>query len=202
MSPATTTAGEGRARAVATDGSVLSGARLRTWRWAAVATAVLGLALDQITKALAVTRLDPADPPGYLGGLLHLQLLRNSGAAFSMGSGATVVISLFAAAALVVVAVVVLPRARHRWSLVACGMLLAGVSGNLTDRLLRAPGVLRGHVVDFFALPHFAVFNVADILITATAVLVIAMSFFGGDSASGERPQGSGGADDGREGSR
>ena len=56
--------------------------------------------------------------------------------------------------------------------------------------------------MDFFALPHFAVFNVADIFITATAVLVIAMSFFGGDSASGERPQGSGGADDGREGSR
>lgn len=193
MSPAAPTAGEGRVRAGAPE-TALSGSQLRAWRWIAVGLAVLGLAIDQITKAVAVARLDPSDPPGYLGGLLHLQLLRNSGAAFSMGSGATVVISLFAGAALVAVAVVVLPRARHRWSLTACGMLLAGVSGNFADRLFRAPGVLRGHVVDFFALPRFAVFNVADIFITATAVLVIVMSFFGGDSRTDDADAPGGGA--------
>lgn len=57
---------------------------------------------------------------------------------------------------------------------------MAGIAGNLTDRLFRAPGVLRGHVVDLFALPHFAVFNVADMFITATAVLVVAAMAFGG----------------------
>ncbi|AXE39184.1 signal peptidase II [Acidipropionibacterium virtanenii] len=181
MSSTATGAAEGRATGRA-DGTALSGPRLRTWRGIAIAIALLGLFLDQIAKDLAVARLDPADPPSYFGGLLHLQLLRNSGAAFSMGSGATVVISLFAIVALVTVALLVLPRARHRWSLVSCGMILAGISGNLADRLFRAPGALRGHVVDFFALPHFAVFNVADMFITATAVLVVAMSIFGGSA--------------------
>ncbi len=126
-----------------------------------------------------MAHLDPADPPSYLGGLLKLQLLRNSGAAFSMGTSATLVISLFAILALIAVIGYAAPRARQRWSLVACGMLMAGIGGNLADRLFRAPGALRGHVVDLFALPHFAVFNVADMFITATAVLVVVMVMFG-----------------------
>ncbi|AZZ43273.1 signal peptidase II [Acidipropionibacterium jensenii] len=145
-----------------------------------VLIAVCGLALDQIVKAVAVANLDPADPPVLFGGLLRLQLLRNPGAAFSMGSSATVVISVFATIALGVVIGYGAPRCRHRWTLVACGMVMAGIAGNLTDRLFRAPGVLRGHVVDLFALPHFAVFNVADMFITATAVLVVAAMAFGG----------------------
>ncbi|AZZ39772.1 signal peptidase [Acidipropionibacterium jensenii] len=145
-----------------------------------VLIAICGLALDQIVKALAVAHLDPADPPVLFGGLLRLQLLRNPGAAFSMGSSATVVISVFATIALGVVIGYAAPRCRHRWTLVACGMVMAGIAGNLTDRLFRAPGVLRGHVVDLFALPHFAVFNVADMFITATAVLVVAAMAFGG----------------------
>ena len=48
---------------------------------------------------------------------------------------------------------------------IALGLLLAGVAGNLTDRLVREPGPLRGHVIDFFMLPNWPVFNVADICI-------------------------------------
>lgn len=158
----------------------LEGARLRTWRIVMVLIAVGGLILDQVVKALAVAKLDPYDPPSFFGGLLKLELLRNSGAAFSMGSSATVVISLFGLAVLGVVIGYIAPRARRRWTLVACGMVLAGISGNLTDRLFRGPGPLRGEVVDMFALPHFAVFNVADMFITGTAVLVVVMMLFGG----------------------
>lgn len=175
------TAGVGAARE-------LSGRGLRAWRWAAVGIGVGGLALDQAAKAVAVARLDPMSPPSLFGGLLKLQLLRNSGAAFSMGSGSTVIISIFAIVALVAVVAVALPRVRRRWTLVSCGMLMAGIGGNLADRLLRPPAVLRGHVVDFFALPHFAVFNVADMFITATAVLVVVMSLFGADRDAGGRP--------------
>ena len=53
---------------------------------------------------------------------------------------------------------------------------MAGISGNLHDRLFRAPGPLLGHVVDFIQLPHFAIFNVADICITSAAVLVVLLS--------------------------
>jgi signal peptidase II len=50
------------------------------------------------------------------------------------------------------------------------------VAGNLTDRLFRSPGVLRGHVVDFLELPHWPVFNVADMCITAAAVMVMVLA--------------------------
>jgi signal peptidase II len=66
-------------------------------------------------------------------------------------------------------------RVRHRGWAVALGLLLAGVLGNLADRLLRAPGPLRGHVVDFFQLPHWPVFNVADICINVAAVLLVVL---------------------------
>ena len=56
---------------------------------------------------------------------------------------------------------------------VALGLLLAGVAGNLTDRLFREPGPLRGHVIDFLMLPHWPVFNVADMCINVAAVLII-----------------------------
>ena len=59
------------------------------------------------------------------------------------------------------------------------GLLLAGILGNLTDRLIRPPGFMRGHVVDFLQLPNFAIFNVAD-----TERLVIAKLEDDGASSS------------------
>lgn len=59
------------------------------------------------------------------------------------------------------------------------GLMLAGIAGNLTDRLFRAPGPLRGHVVDMFQFPHFAIFNVADVFITAAAGLIILIALRG-----------------------
>ena len=61
----------------------------------------------------------------------------------------------------------------------AFGLLLAGIGGNLTDRLLRDPGPLRGHVVDFLMLPHWPIFNVADMCINAAAVLILVQAFRG-----------------------
>ncbi|HET8599693.1 MAG TPA: signal peptidase II [Segeticoccus sp.] len=133
--------------------------------------AAAGLALDQWTKHLAVQHL--ADHGISLaGGLLRLTLARNPGAAFSTGTSYTPVISLIAIAATVVVCVVAL-RTRNRTWAVALGLLLAGVLGNLVDRLAREPGPLRGHVVDFLELPHWPVFNVADICINIAALLIL-----------------------------
>ena len=108
-----------------------------------------------------------------VGEFLQLRLVRNPGAAFSAGASLTPLISVVALVAAVLVTFFVL-RVRHRGWAVALGLLLAGASGNLVDRLFRAPGPFRGHVVDFFALPHWPVFNVADICIdVATAILVV-----------------------------
>ncbi len=136
-----------------------------------VVLAVTWYAADQVTKALAVARLSDGDVP-VLDGVLNLTLVRNPGAAFSTGTEYTVALSCFAiAAALVVVWV-----SRRVGSLVwatALGLLLAGVVGNLTDRLLRQPSPLRGHVIDFLQLPNWPVFNLADIAINVAAALIL-----------------------------
>jgi signal peptidase II len=58
-------------------------------------------------------------------------------------------------------------------------LLLAGATGNLCDRLLRAPGIGRGAVVDFVDLQHFAIFNIADSCLTCGAVLAVLLSLRG-----------------------
>ena len=138
-----------------------------------LAIGAVGYGIDLLTKELALAHLDPTDPPVLLGGLLRLQLIRNPGAAFSMGEDFTVVLSLVAIAALVFVLAWLLPRTRHvGWS-VGLGLLLAGILGNLTDRLVRPPAPFHGHVIDFLQLPNFAIFNVADMCITFAAITII-----------------------------
>lgn len=139
----------------------------------AVAIGVLGLAVDQATKAAALAFLDPQNPPHYLGGLITLQLTANPGAAFSMGENFTVLLTCVAIAAFLFVAGFLVPRVRHSGWAVAEGFLLAGIVGNLTDRLVREPGPFHGHVIDFIQLPNFAIFNVADICISTAAVLIV-----------------------------
>lgn len=140
--------------------------------------AATAYAVDVITKNLAVDRLTGRPDVEVVGDLLVLHLVRNPGAAFSTGTGFTEVFSVLASVAVVVI----LWFARKVGSLVwavALGFLLAGVAGNLTDRLLREPGPLRGHVIDFFMLPNWPVFNVADICINVAAGLILVQVFRG-----------------------
>jgi signal peptidase II len=135
-------------------------------------------ALDQVTKALAVDRLRPGDPQPLIGELLGLHLIRNAGAAFSMATGVTWVLTLVA---LVVVLVVVRSARRlgsTAWA-VTLGLLLGGALGNLTDRLLRAPGFGRGHVIDFIDYAGLFIGNVADIAIVAAAAAVAVQALRG-----------------------
>jgi signal peptidase II len=159
----------------------------RYWLVAAV-IGVVGLGLDQAAKAVAIANLDPAHPVPLLGGLITLQLTRNSGAAFSMGEGFTIGFTVVAIAALIAVVVWALPRLRHPGWAVTAGLLLAGISGNLFDRLFREPAPFQGHVVDFIQLPYFAIVNVADICITAAAVLVLWLTMITKVGLDGSRP--------------
>ncbi len=135
-------------------------------------------AVDQATKWLAVDRLTAKPDKELLGDLLVLHLTRNAGAAFSTGTGYT---GLFSGLAIVAVLVVLWLSRRVGnvgWA-IAFGFLLAGITGNLTDRIFRAPGVLRGHVVDFLMLPHWPIFNVADICINVAAALILVQALRG-----------------------
>ena len=152
------------------------------------AVTLVGLGLDIATKVEAVDRLEPNVPVRVLGPLLGLRLIRNPGAAFSQGEGFTWV---FAVAALLVVAFVLVrlvPRLGHVGWAVALGLLVGGVTGNLLDRLFRAPGPFRGHVVDFLQLPHWPIFNVADMCITAAAVMVVVLSILKNVGIDGRHP--------------
>jgi signal peptidase II len=148
-----------------------------------------GLAADVITKVVVVDRLDPESPVRLLGGLLTLRLIRNPGAAFSQGQNLTYLFALAGIGVLLFVILRLVPRLGHSGWSIALGLLCAGVAGNLTDRLFRRPGVLRGHVVDFIQLPHFAIFNVADMCITSAAVLIMVLSVVKNVSVTGERYQ-------------
>lgn len=169
---------------------ILTPARARVL---AASIGLVGYGLDQATKAWALASLDPQNPPVFLGGLLTLRLVRNPGAAFSMGESFTVVLTGVSVAALAFVVGWLIPRVRLRGWAVGAGLLLAGVLGNLTDRLFRQPGVGHGHVIDFLQLPHFAIFNVADICITFAAVVIIWLTTvrqlgLDGTPASHEKP--------------
>ena len=154
--------------------------------WACVAVA--GLALDVITKVIAVSQLQPGQPIRLVGGLLTLRLIRNAGAAFSQGERFTTIFALAAVLVLGYVSVRLVPRLGHGGWAVALGLLTAGVGGNLTDRIFRSPGVLRGHVVDFLELPYWPVFNVADMCITAAAVMVVVLAVIKNVGLDGRRP--------------
>jgi signal peptidase II len=148
---------------------------------------LLGLSIDVITKQLAVRYLDPANPPVLLGGLLRLQLIRNPGAAFSLGSGVTPLFTTLSLVVLIFVLAVLVPRLGHPGWAVALGLLAAGIAGNLSDRLFREPGFYHGHVVDFLQLPHWAIFNVADMCVVSAAILIVILSIFRNVSISGEK---------------
>ena len=111
-------------------------------------TAALVLLADQASKIFAVRQLTGNVPVPVIDGWLQFRLVRNPGAAFSMATGMTWVLTIIA----VVVSVVVVRISRNlgsRWWALALGFLLGGALGNLIDRLFRAPGFARGHVVDF-----------------------------------------------------
>jgi signal peptidase II len=140
--------------------------------------ATLLYATDQVTKHLAVEHLTGQPDKPLVGDLLQLHLTRNPGAAFSTGTAFTEVLT---GVAIVAVGVVLWLSRRlgHPVWAVAMGLLLAGVSGNLTDRMFREPGPFRGHVIDFLMLPHWPIFNIADMCINAAAGLILVQAFRG-----------------------
>lgn len=148
-----------------------------------LSVAVVAIGLDLLTKALAVAHLDPGHPKRILGGLIYLSLGRNSGAAFGMVTGMTVVIAIIA----VVVAAAIVRISRRLYSVpwaVGLGLILGGAVGNLIDRVFRDPGFLRGGVVDFISVfaaygQRFPVFNLADSAITVGAVIIAIAALLG-----------------------
>jgi len=137
-------------------------------------------ALDQWTKQLVLRFIDPEQPRILIPDFFSLVNITNTGAAFgSFKDNNALFIGISCIALLVVVFLLVPRHPRDFWRDVSLGLLLAGILGNLTDRLLH------GRVIDFllfdlhirYAHPWPA-FNVADSCISIAVVLFIIHSFW------------------------
>jgi signal peptidase II len=147
------------------------------------AAAGVTLVLDVLSKITVVAALEGHPPVKLLDGALYLVVFRNSGAAFSLGTGLTWVLSLIAVGVVVVI-IRLASRLRSTGWAFGLGLVLGGALGNLVDRLLRAPGPLRGHVVDFLSLlapdgSVWPVFNLADSCIVSGGVLLVLLALTG-----------------------
>ena len=137
--------------------------------------AALTWGLDLASKIWAVNNLSARNPVEILGSFFQLTLVRNPGAAFSLATGATIVFTCIAVAAVIAILYYSSKITSLGWAN-ALGLLLGGVLGNLTDRLVRSPGFLKGEVIDWLELTHWPVFNLADSAIVVAAFLAIVLS--------------------------
>lgn len=157
--------------------------RRRRIAWPCLAT-VLGVAVvawlaDFLSKEWVLANFREGETRQVLGEALQFTFVRNPGAAFSMFENATWFFTLLAAAVTVAI-VVVSRRIRSPWWALVLGALLGGVVGNLTDRLIREPGNLQGHVIDFINVWGFpAIFNIADICIVGSMMALVLLMLLG-----------------------
>jgi signal peptidase II len=150
-------------------------------------TAAVVLLLDQLSKLWALRSLTPGDPVDLAGSLIRFNLIRNPGAAFSIGTGATWVLTLIACGVLVFILVTARRLGSTAWAW-ALGLLLGGSLGNLADRVFREPGPGRGHVVDFIDYFGWFIGNVADIAIVGAAGVIAVLATIG-IGVDGARPE-------------
>lgn len=138
-----------------------------------VCVAVIGLIVDQLTKALAVGALGHGKVITLIPHFLQLRLLYNAGASLSLASAHTSVIGIFAIVACLVLLVLQFRTTSMAWSVVL-GVAFAGAAGNLIDRVAYAQSWFDGKVIDFLDY-GWSVGNVADIFLALAAIGIIVL---------------------------
>jgi signal peptidase II len=143
--------------------------------WTAAAA---GLAIDQVTKAVAAVVIEGRQPVHAFGGAVTFTAFRNSGAAGSFAPHATLVFTVLALGVLAFIARTARSVRSVGWG-IGLGLIFAGAGGNLTDRIFRTPGFGRGAVLDFIQIGHSGIFNLADQCVTLGALTVLVQTFRG-----------------------
>ena len=129
-----------------------------------------GIALDQLTKWLAVRFLSPITTQPLIKNVLHLTYVENRGAAFGMlANHRWVFIMISSVTILLLLGALYAGYLSGKLYKVSVSMIISGGIGNMIDR------ILLGYVVDFidFRLINFAVFNGADSFVCIGAGLLI-----------------------------
>lgn len=148
--------------------------RVDPMRWLLILTLPFYL-LDQLTKWLVVREFHLHEVRPVIPGFFDLVHVTNTGAAFGVFSGMNVVFIFLSLAAAAVALYFMRKLGPHERLLqIACALLLAGILGNLTDRLVH------GHVIDFLSFnlhvplaDPWPSFNVADACICIAAGLIL-----------------------------
>ena len=152
---------------------------IRTSNWRIIlSTALAVYALDTATKIWAVKTLEGKSPQYIIGTFLRWEFARNPGAAFSSLTGATFLLTLISFAVLLFLSLRIKDVSVRAWGY-PWGGLIGGITGNLTDRIFRDPGLFRGHVVDWIGLPHWALFNIADSAIVISVAVMVLLTWRG-----------------------
>jgi signal peptidase II len=147
-------------------------------------TAFSIVAIDQATKFWAEANLTNQSVQ-VIGDLLRFRLAYNDAAAFSLGVGATWVLTLISTVA-VIAMLIFGPRIKTSyWALIG-GFILGGAAGNWIDRAFKAPEFFNGHVVDFIQIPfNFAIFNLADTFLVVGVILAVIQTVRGDEIGGG-----------------
>lgn len=140
-------------------------------------------ALDLASKLIVVATLSDRPPVKLFGGFIYLTEARNTGAAFGLAQGLTVILTLIAAGVVVVI-LRTAPRLRSSGWAWALGLVVGGALGNLVDRIFRSPGVFRGGVVDFISIfeparQFYPIFNIADSAIVCGGIFGVGLALRG-----------------------
>ena len=144
--------------------------------------------IDQLIKEFAIKNLELGTSYPVIDGLLWLRLAYNDAAAFSLGFGHTWILAVFASIAGLVTIWYGLKMNSLSWQIMT-GLFLAGVVGNLVDRLTREPSFGNGYVIDYIQIPfNFPIFNLADMLIVCMVSLTV-IRVFRGESIGGLPPK-------------
>ena len=149
-----------------------------TWRPALWLVAAAVVILDQLSKQWAINSLEPGEAHEILGRWLAIELVRNPGAALSLGENHTWIITAVGIAVSVGI-IVYARRAQTTLAVVLFGIGLGGAIGNLIDRMFRQPGFGQGHVVDMINYNGWFVGNVADIAIVGAAIALAVLAVLG-----------------------
>jgi signal peptidase II len=134
-------------------------------------TAFLVFLADYSTKYAAVKYLIEG-PFEIFGNLFKLQLVFNTGAAFSIATNATIFLSGFSMAVAAGILYFVTRVDSMKWAL-ALGLVLGGIFGNLSDRIFREPYGLQGAVVDWISVLSWPTFNIADSAVVVGVLLIV-----------------------------
>ena len=132
---------------------------------------IVGIILDYIVKHIVRTNMKIGDTIPLIRGVFHITYTENTGAAFSMLSDKTTLLSVAVVGLLLFL--LLSDKIRGKFACVLVALIASGGTGNLIDR------ILRGSVTDMFdfRLINFAIFNVADIFVTCGALLFIIVFF-------------------------